>query len=49
MNTNLSTTVRAAGDTGASAVLADYYELVKPSIVWLILMSTAMEIGRAHV
>lgn len=42
MNTNLSTTVRAAGDTGASAVLADYYELVKPSIVWLILMSTAM-------
>lgn len=42
MNTNVPTTIRAAGDTGVSALLADYYELVKPSIVWLIVMSTAV-------
>ncbi|MCY4188288.1 MAG: heme o synthase, partial [Bryobacterales bacterium] len=42
MNSNGPITMRAAGGAGVPALLADYYELAKPSIVWLILMSTAM-------
>lgn len=42
MNGNSQTTARVSVGAGLSAVLADYYELAKPSIVWLILMSTAV-------
>ncbi len=39
MRANLQSTAAAAGLT---TTLADFYELTKPSIVWLILMSTLM-------
>ncbi|MCY4536093.1 MAG: heme o synthase [Bryobacterales bacterium] len=42
MNSNLPTTMRAAGEAGVPAQLAAHTELVKPALVWLILMSTAM-------
>ena len=42
MNGDSQTTVRVSYGTGLSAILADYYELAKPSIVWLILMSTVV-------
>ena len=42
MNGNPQTTVRVSHAASMGAVLTDYYELAKPSIVWLILMSTVM-------
>ncbi len=39
---HLPTTMRDANGVGVAAQLADYYELAKPSIVWLILMSAAI-------
>ncbi len=42
MASNPQTTARVSQHAGLSAVLTDYYELTRPSIVWLILMSTAM-------
>ncbi len=42
MDGDPQTTVRVSQATGIVAVLSDYYELTKPSIVWLILMSTVM-------
>ena len=42
MNGNPQTTARVPHVAGVGAVLTDYYELTKPSIVWLILMSTVM-------
>ncbi len=42
MNVNQQTTATASPVTGVAATLADYYGLAKPSIVWLILMSTVM-------
>ncbi len=42
MNGNPQTTARVSHFAGTAAVLSDYYELAKPSIVWLILMSTVM-------
>lgn len=42
MNGNSQTSARVPYGATRSAVLADYYELAKPSIVWLILMSTVI-------
>ncbi len=42
MNGNPQTTARISQVAAAGTVLSDYYELAKPSIVWLILMSTVM-------
>ncbi len=42
MNGNPQATARVSHAGSTVAVLADYYELTKPSIVWLILMSTVM-------
>ncbi len=42
MNGNPQTSVRVSHPAGLAALLSDYYELAKPSIVWLILMSTVM-------
>jgi protoheme IX farnesyltransferase len=42
MNGNPQTTARISQVAAAGALLYDYYELAKPSIVWLILMSTVM-------
>ncbi len=42
MNGNPQTTARVSHAAGMAAVVSDYYELTKPSIVWLILMSTVM-------
>ena len=42
MSVNHQTTAPASHLTGVAATLSDYYGLAKPSIVWLILMSTVM-------
>ena len=42
MNGNSQTTVSATHFAGVAGALSDYYGLAKPSIVWLILMSTVM-------
>lgn len=42
MNGNSQTSARVSYSATRSAVLADYYELAKPSIVWLVLMSTVI-------
>ena len=42
MNVNHQTTAPASHLAGVTATLSDYYGLAKPSIVWLILMSTVM-------
>ncbi len=42
MDGNPQPTARVSQSAGAIALLSDYYELTKPSIVWLILMSTVM-------
>lgn len=42
MNGNSQTSARVSYGATRSAVLADYYELAKPSIVWLVLMSTVI-------
>ena len=42
MNGNSQTVPRASQVPSVGALVGDYYELAKPSIVWLILMSTVM-------
>lgn len=42
MRSNSQTTARVSDGATMPFVLADYYDLAKPSIVWLILMSTVM-------
>ena len=42
MRGNLQTTTRVSGVASIPVVLTDYYDLAKPSIVWLILMSTVI-------
>ena len=42
MNGNPQTTARISQVASVSEVLGGYYELTKPSIVWLVLMSTVM-------
>ena len=42
MNGNPQTRARVSAASGMAALLSDYYELAKPSIVWLILMSTVI-------
>lgn len=42
MNGESRTSAPLSGGAAVSAVLGDYYDLAKPSIVWLILMSTVV-------
>ncbi len=42
MASNPQTTATASVGAGATAALAGYYEITKPSIVWLIVMSTVV-------